>query len=260
MAKAAEYVPYTGPLVTRAEARASGAPRYFTGKPCPYGHVEERITANGTCRLCSNRMSNTTSRNNREKYNAFGRAWRNKNKDKVAAQAKAFKEKYPERVRERSMRWLRKNRQYTWDYYAANSERIKQRVRDWTANNPERVRATKAAWAVLNAHKKKEADRDWAANNPILARANRRNYRARKRAAEGSHTAFEILALFDKQRGRCAYCRKVLGKHYHADHIVPLANGGSNWISNIQLTCPSCNHRKNRTDPLVFASRLGRLL
>src|SRR3954464_6823164 len=28
-------------IVTRTEAKAAGLPRYFTGKPCKYGHVAE---------------------------------------------------------------------------------------------------------------------------------------------------------------------------------------------------------------------------
>jgi len=260
MAKATEYVPYTGEIVTRAQAKAEGLPRYFTGKPCPHGHVVERTTANGSCRLCSNRMSSTTVRNNPDKYNALGRAWKERNKDKVAAYELTYRLRDPERVRQSKLRWARENGEYRRAYYLANTEAIKQRVRDWIANNPERARAKAIEWRTINADKKKKNDREWAINNPVLVRANKRNYRARKRTAEGSHTADEILALFSKQRGKCAYCRKPLTKGYHADHIVALAEGGSNWISNIQLTCPRCNHSKNRTDPLIFAQRIGLLL
>lgn len=35
-----------------ADARAIGAPRYFTGKPCPKGHVALRKTVNTTCIAC----------------------------------------------------------------------------------------------------------------------------------------------------------------------------------------------------------------
>jgi 5-methylcytosine-specific restriction endonuclease McrA len=230
MAKAAGYVPHEGPIVTRAEAKAAGLPRYFTGKPCPHGHVVERLTANGTCRLCSNRMAAVAHRANRAKHNVHSRAWYARNKDKVAAQARAAKQKDPERVLERSRRWVRKNRQYTWDYYAANSETIKARIRQWVSENRDKTGAYS------------------------------RNRRARVAQAEGSHTGAEIQNLLKKQKGRCAYCSANISKRFHADHIVPLVDGGSNWISNIQLTCPRCNTRKNRTDPAIFAARMGRLL
>src|SRR4051812_28822500 len=36
-------------IITRAEALAAALPRYFTGKPCKYGHVAERSTAASYC-------------------------------------------------------------------------------------------------------------------------------------------------------------------------------------------------------------------
>jgi 5-methylcytosine-specific restriction endonuclease McrA len=84
--------------------------------------------------------------------------------------------------------------------------------------------------------------------------------RARKRAAEGSHTVDELKALFQRQRGKCAYCGVSIRNGYHIDHVIPLARGGSNWIANIALACAKCNLTKSATDPIVFARRLGKLL
>lgn len=38
---------------TIQQARDERSPKYFTGKPCKYGHIANRITANGTCVECS---------------------------------------------------------------------------------------------------------------------------------------------------------------------------------------------------------------
>ncbi len=35
-------------LITRTEARALGLTRYFTGKPCPWGHITERTSGEST--------------------------------------------------------------------------------------------------------------------------------------------------------------------------------------------------------------------
>lgn len=52
--------------------------------------------------------------------------------------------------------------------------------------------------------------------------------------------------LFAKQKKKCMYCGK--DKHepndLHLDHMTPIALGGSNDISNLQLLCGSCNSRK----------------
>ena len=84
--------------------------------------------------------------------------------------------------------------------------------------------------------------------------------RAREIGAEGQFTKAEVEALFQRQGGKCAYCTKSIRKGYHVDHVVPLARGGTNWITNIALACARCNVRKGATDPLEYARRNGRLL
>jgi hypothetical protein len=39
-------------IISRAEAKAKGLKRYFTGKPCKHGHVAERVVFNATCVDC----------------------------------------------------------------------------------------------------------------------------------------------------------------------------------------------------------------
>lgn len=86
-------------------------------------------------------------------------------------------------------------------------------------------------------------------------------HRRRLRAkVEGKHTAAEVAEIILLQKGKCAYCRKLVGDKPHIDHIVPIAKGGTNDRRNLQLTCARCNQTKNRTDPIVFAQRLGLLI
>ena len=47
--------------MTRAEAVAQGLTRYFTGKPCPKGHIAERQTCNYGCIECSKGRQRTPS-------------------------------------------------------------------------------------------------------------------------------------------------------------------------------------------------------
>jgi len=39
-------------LMSRAEARAEGLPRFFTGRPCKRGHITWRKAVNGDCSAC----------------------------------------------------------------------------------------------------------------------------------------------------------------------------------------------------------------
>ena len=43
---------YTGGLVKKADAKASGLRRYFTGRECVNGHVSQRYVSNGSCVAC----------------------------------------------------------------------------------------------------------------------------------------------------------------------------------------------------------------
>jgi 5-methylcytosine-specific restriction endonuclease McrA len=124
-------------------------------------------------------------------------------------------------------------------------EAERKRLAEYAAKNPEKVRAAKRAWSQAN---------------PDAVKSKTRNRRARKKAIGGTHTAEDIQDIHRLQKGKCAICRKKLGEKYDVDHVVPIAKGGSNARSNLQLTHPLCNQRKNRKDPLDHMRSLGFLL
>lgn len=62
--------------------------------------------------------------------------------------------------------------------------------------------------------------------------------------------------LMEKQGGLCVYCQADISVDRHIDHIFPLCLGGKNVDENVQLTCPSCNMKKGRLAPDIFASLL----
>lgn len=70
--------------------------------------------------------------------------------------------------------------------------------------------------------------------------------RERTRGVEGSHTLVQWMKLKERCGYFCLRCKKkepeiVLTR----DHIVPITKGGTNYISNIQPLCRSCNSIKN---------------
>lgn len=61
--------------------------------------------------------------------------------------------------------------------------------------------------------------------------------------------------LLERNNYRCQSCGKATQEgELTVDHIIPLANGGSNDISNLQTLCRSCNSRKKHS----FDSRFDR--
>lgn len=88
-----------------------------------------------------------------------------------------------------------------------------------------------------------EAHRRWKAKNPgRMAHLKAMRY-ARERNAEGSYTFEEWEKLKAQFGNKCAFCRKET--KLTRDHIIPLSKGGTNYISNIQPLCRSCNSKKN---------------
>lgn len=69
-----------------------------------------------------------------------------------------------------------------------------------------------------------------------------------------------VKRIGELQKWKCAICRKGIKKHYHVDHIIPLARGGEHAPHNIQLCCPTCNVRKSAKDPIEYMQSIGRLL
>lgn len=54
-------------------------------------------------------------------------------------------------------------------------------------------------------------------------------------------------AVFERDAGRCSYCRLAQFGHgatFHIDHIVPRSKGGATSLDNLALQCPNCSLRK----------------
>ena len=178
-------------IISREEARAQGLKRYFTGERCPRGHTAPRYVSTKQCVDC---------------LLVWKRTWREANRDRFNAQARAARAANPEKARARYKKW-----QSTKDGRAAKARLQRER-------------------------------------------------RARLRGSNGRHSVVDLVEILSAQRGRCAYCRVKVGDEYEADHIIPLALGGSNSRRNIQIVCPPCNRRKRTKDPIRFAQELGRLI
>ena len=64
------YVPYEGPIVSREDAIKLGLTRFFDGKPCKYGHVDQRHVSNRDCKVCSDERSRVRQREKPEAVRA----------------------------------------------------------------------------------------------------------------------------------------------------------------------------------------------
>jgi len=80
--------------------------------------------------------------------------------------------------------------------------------------------------------------------------------RARERAAQGSLTPSEWLAVIAGWAGRCAYCGMAL-EEVTQDHIVALARGGRHDPLNVVPACKPCNSSKGASDVWTWIADRG---
>lgn len=85
------------------------------------------------------------------------------------------------------------------------------------------------------------------------------NISAKKYDAPGTITMEDVLWSHGHQLRRCFYCKCDLGKNFELDHKNPLSRGGSNYISNVVLTCQSCNRKKHAMLPGEFMDYMYRV-
>lgn len=116
----------------------------------------------------------------------------------------------------------------------------------WSARNKERKKKLRSDWHIANKESENAISRErmkqWVKDNPDRHRTNQRRYRATEYRAEGLHTQeqWEMLQCF--YNGYCPRCNQE--SKLSLDHIVPLVQGGTHYIDNIQGLCKSCNSAK----------------
>lgn len=263
-------------IITRAEAKARGLKRYFTGTVCKYGHISERHVGKGQCIEC-HRLNYRESMEERRAYAkqyyvdnrariiASTKEYAEKNKDKVLVKAKEYylnnKEAFADKARSYRQANSAALSEAHREYYKRNKSAILQKIKEYAQKNRDKTRANGKRWKLLNRDKVLENNRKYRERHPERGASHVRNRRARLLQVGGCHTAADIERIYGEQRGRCAWCRsKVKFGEHHVDHIVPLAKGGSNDPANLAIACRPCNQSKAAKDPLDFARQLGRLL
>lgn len=171
------------------------------------------------------------------------RAYRAANPDKAAA----WEAKRPDRSEYNRERKARLQSEMTEDERRAKNEKVKA----WKRANPDKVREHWERTYAKHREKHFARQRRWAQENPTAAAANRDRRRAKEFGAEGVYTKDDVRDLLATQGRFCRYCQSPL-KKFHVDHFIPLARGGSNWPSNLVLSCPSCNYSKGGKMPWVW--------
>jgi len=85
-------------------------------------------------------------------------------------------------------------------------------------------------------------------------------HKRRTAAINGNVTSKQLLELQENAKV-CYWCNTLLkNKTVHIDHYIPVSKGGEHTISNLVVSCQTCNLSKGAKDPVEFANKMGKLL
>ena len=202
-------------------------------KLCKHGHERTPENVNPKSNAC------------KECVKIGNKLWGINNPEKKDRHNKNFREANPMYATESSKRWRATNpgrvEEYGKEYRKANPEWVIEHNRNYNEKNPEY-------------HKK------YHAANPEKSIKHAHTRRAKIKGVGGELSDGLSARLMIQQKGKCRICKtKIEGGKYHRDHIYPIAKGGANSDSNIQLLCPKCNKKKGAKLPHIHAQELGML-
>jgi hypothetical protein len=166
---------------------------------------------------------------------AYQKAYREANKEEIAAYNKAYNKAYKEANKEEIAAY---HKAYQKAYREANKEEIAAYNKAYREANKEKI----VAYREANKEKFKGYFRAYSRANPEKVAKEVRKRRARKLAAYVPRCSYwesvEKEIMEERERLR------ETGVVYHIDHIYPLAKGGIDHPINYQLLTPEENRSK----------------
>lgn len=110
---------YDGPIVKRAEAIEQGLTHYFTGNPCKYGHVSERILVSRLCKECKRIQAISYYERNKDK----SKEYRKSKKEKIKETKRKYHIKNKDDISKKSSEYYYNNKNLFSEYRKRNLEK-----------------------------------------------------------------------------------------------------------------------------------------
>ncbi|RWZ87292.1 MAG: hypothetical protein EO766_12265 [Hydrotalea sp. AMD] len=82
-------------IITRKEAKEQGLKHFFTGKPCPRGHIDKKLVSSSTCCTCTRENHYTYYANHKETALAGIKRWSQENKENVVEASRRYRKNNP---------------------------------------------------------------------------------------------------------------------------------------------------------------------
>lgn len=177
-----------------------------------------------------------------------------RDKNAKAKNAALKKKAYHEMTEEQRADYLAKKRKYSKEnrvkktayrnkYNKENRQRVRCVQNEWHHKNKDKISKRRRA-RLLSDEKYRESIRD-------------KSRRRRSWEKAPKEDVLEILKWENKWRAAgmafCVFCeKKITCSEATVDHFYPLSLGGRHHLSNLSISCRSCNSKKSKKDPFLF--------
>ena len=118
-------------IISWKQAKQKNLKRYYTGKPCPHGHICERYVNNFGCSECQKQKCKTWEINNKKHRQEYRKKYYYQNKEYFKEKGKLYREYNKEAVKECYRKWSKLNPRYK-----SNPEYYKEYQKNYQKNNP----------------------------------------------------------------------------------------------------------------------------
>ena len=203
-------------------------PRRLLGVPVGDGYKSR-------CKDCFNAQSRAERAAKLEEYRARQKQYVEANKDHYRELKRAHQKAHPERYAQIDRKWKEEHREQLNTNARERRQKDLEHYREIGRNSYERHAEARRKYSL--AYYKLHPEKSVAASN---------RRRALKFASEGSHTEEDwetLKAFYDYKCLRCG--KQEPDIKLTRDHVIPLTQGGSDSINNIQPLCARCNSKKN---------------
>lgn len=189
---------------------------------------------NGRCKRCVNKKQQEYRLNNPGRHKDIESRSRLNNKQSFAE----GKKRYYENIK-KDPEWQRKQKSLR-----ASNKNIKQEY--------------DRRYRIENRDKLNLISKQWEANNKDLSKQIKKSYKARRRGwmCFKSDATKDIFDWELAQAKYCHWCKIDCTNNYHIDHYIPLSKGGRHVLTNLVISCPTCNIRKNAKMPEEFLKEI----
>jgi len=215
-------------VITRKEAAQQGLSRYFTGKPCHRGHISERYMK-GKCIECSKyEKKHGVGKRAEAKAKGLvhfstGKICKKCGTDKKYVSSGDCVSCHQSKGKANKKIWREKNREYYLAQAKGYRDRAKQHIKEYNAEYRARTVEKRAAYnkqhRLENLEHYRLTAQKYRQEKPYMNAAYQATRRSIKMKATPVWSDYERIKLKYIERDMM---RQLTGLDFHVDHIVPL--------------------------------------